>query len=289
MYLLIDSSAITHAVKYAMRMQPLSTFGDTIRTEVIFGFMKQLFAIKKKFPKYDLIFTWDSGKSFRKDLFPEYKLKRHSKEKTEEDKILDETTKIQTQILRTKVIPQLGFTNSFIQTGMEADDIIASTIASWPDEQYMVVSNDADLYQLLSFNVNMYKVKAKKVYTVGDFRKDYDLEHPEDWAEVKAWAGCSTDEIPGVEGVGEKKAIAFIKREMEKGKIFNRLNSEESKQIYERNLPLVKLPFKGTLPVDIEKDNLKAKDFKSVFKHYDFRSFLYADAFQDWKDLFNLE
>ena len=72
--------------------------------------------------------------------------------------------------------------------------------------------------------------------------------HPSKWAKVKAIAGCSSDNIEGVEGVGNVKAAQFLRGTL-KGKIADKIAG--SWPMIKRNYGLVKLPFPGTKLVSI--------------------------------------
>ena len=58
---------------------------DDLLTGTIFGFLRMIFSIADQFTTNQFIFCWDSRKSFRRKIYPEYKQKRHSKEMTEEE------------------------------------------------------------------------------------------------------------------------------------------------------------------------------------------------------------
>jgi hypothetical protein len=79
------------------------------------------------------------------------------------------------------------------------------------------------------------------------FKGQFNLK-PEDWIHVKAIAGCSTDEIPGVEGVGETKAVSFLRGAMNKEtETWKRIRAFRKTPEYQRNLKLVTLPFEGLI------------------------------------------
>jgi 5'-3' exonuclease len=126
--ILIDSNSICHAAKHSM--------GDLSYEErkvgVIFGFLLQLLSLSKLLKSNRFVFIWDSRKSLREQIFPDYKYKRKNKEKTKEEKEMDDIAYAQFNILRTEIIPALGFQNNFMFDGYEADDLIAKICFKYP-------------------------------------------------------------------------------------------------------------------------------------------------------------
>ena len=104
------------------------------------------------------------------------------------------------------VLPEMGFANVFEEKGYESDDIIASLVVG-SDERTVVISSDKDLYQLLNW-CNICDIKGS-VYTKNMFIREYKI-NPSGWKRVKSIAGCNTDNIKGVKGVGEKTAIKYL-------------------------------------------------------------------------------
>ena len=90
---------------------------------------------------------------------------------------------------------------------------------------------------------------------------------------MKALAGCSTDSVPGIKGVGEKTAIKYLKNELkESSKIYQRIISKEGWNIYKRNIELVKLPFTGTKIFKLKTDKLSATGWKEVVEQLGMKS-----------------
>jgi len=285
MLLIIDSPALCYRAKFAMQKVELSY--EEMKTEIIFNFLNQIMSLAKRFETNQFAFCWDSRKSFRRDLYPTYKWKR-KENKTQEEKDFAVLAYEQFHRLRRKVLPALGFKNNFIQTGLEADDIIAS-IGEHEYKNYdsTIISRDNDLYQLLDYS-DMFDFQTLKMMTLEIFRTKYSTE-PYVWAEMKQIAGCSTDNVAGIEGVGEKTAIIYILNELpEHYKTFKAIESREGQKIIKRNKPLVCLPFKGTKKFSIQKDKLYAKDFYNTFEKLGFKSFLTQENFNEWEERFGL-
>jgi len=277
---IVDCNYLCYRCMFGMLGVDLSA-GD-METEVIFGFCKQLLSLSSKFPITTWTFAWDSRKSFRKQIYPDYKGNRR---KDVPPKIMEimEVAFPQFRQVRSELLPMMGFHNNFIQTGVEADDIIA-VICDTQKSPVVIISSDNDLHQLLTDKISMFNLK--KLYTKKDFEKEHGIP-PKKWGLVKAIAGCSTDNVKGVPGVGVVKAIKYINGDMpERYKAFKKI--EESETIIERNRHLVVLPFETEYKITVKQETLKSFDFIQAFEFYNFRSFLRRKTFQQWETNFKL-
>lgn len=245
--IIVDSSYIGHKALWSFG--GLEFKGSP--TGVIFGFLKQIETIQNGYPG-TFVFAFDSRTSIRQGKLPEYKGQRSNRkaEPTQEEIDIQVNYHRQMGILRTKILPCCGFQVEY-KEGYEADDLIAS-ITKNNDDEMIVVSNDEDLFQLLRSNVSLLRHKPP-LYTKEDFVKEWGLK-PSQWARVKAIAGCNSDNIPGVAGVGNATAAKWL-RGLLKGKKADAIAGNW--ELVKRNYPLVKLPLEGTgkilvqhLPVD---------------------------------------
>ena len=196
--------------------------------------IRTLFNICSSLECWDVAICWDSSKSLRKEMYPEYKANRKDDEEfSPEEWAIFNKCKART---RKSILPEIGFANNFMQSGYEADDLIAKAI----DNHYhnIIVSNDHDLYQLLSDTTEIYHPMKKVHYTYQDFTDDYGIE-PYEWINFKCMKGDSSDNIPGIKGIGEKRALQIIKRGAYKE------TSEAYFDIINRNTKLMELPFSG--------------------------------------------
>ena len=265
----------------------LFTFGELSheekKTGVIFGFLQRILFLANKFETNKFIFCWDSKKNYRKLIYPEYKANRR-KDLTEQEEIDYALAFKQFDVLREKVLPGLGFSNVFQQNGYEADDLIAEVVKRGGGS-FGVVSTDKDLYQLLD-RCSIYNQRTKKVITHKDFQELYGIPCTL-WADVKALMGDSGDNISGIVGVGEKKAIQFITNILPKGKIFDLILSLESQDTFLRNLKLIELPYHGIKKIKMimGEDEFDKFKFIDVFMDYGFESFLRKDTLNKWVDL----
>jgi len=264
-WLLLDAPYLCHRAKY-------STGGlsfENTPTGIIYGFLKTVSHFQEFFNTPYVAFCWDSKFSKRKEIFPAYKANRKDKYKDMNKKEikLEKEFRWQMKMLRRKYLPAIGYKNIFVQKGYEADDIIASICLnlSMLDEA-VIISSDQDLYQLINSYTSLYNPAKGKVLTLQGFKKKYGIE-PYLWREVKIIAGCATDGVPGVNGVGEKTAIKYLKKELkESTKAYKNITSKIRSNLQRRNNKLISLPFKGTKQFKLRKDNITQEGWDEVIE-----------------------
>lgn len=276
-YLLLDCNYLCHRAKHSTG--GLSYGGDA--TGVIYGFLKSLSGFQDLFSTSNFVFCWDSNTSKRKDIYPEYKAHRENREYTDEEIEFDRAFRKQMKKLRTTYLPMIGFNNVFIQQGYESDDIIASvckyTLKDRSDKfdqtkytqnifESVIISSDKDLYQCIAHNVSFYNPQTNKILTLQGFKKQYGIA-PHKWALMKAIAGCPTDNVKGVKGVGGKTAIKFLLGKLNPdSKAYQIITLANSLHKCSFNRKLVTLPMKGTQQFKLKRDNLSEQGWKQVTK-----------------------
>lgn len=279
-WLVLDCDYLCYRALYAFPKLAL----DGVGTGVIFGFMRDIVNLQETHNTSRFVFCFDHGQSVRCKLFPDYKFKRRfiGEEQNEEKELVLEGLRRQRIKLKKEYLSTIGYKNVCYQKGYEADDVIASVVQSIPsDDVAIIVSSDKDLYQLLGDNgfhshreVVIWNPVKHKPYTVQSLAKEYGVA-PIQWPYVKAIAGCSTDDIPGVPGVGEKTAAKFLRGEIKKG-------SETDKKItdwlehggWKRNLELVTLPYAGTRRFDLADDAFSADGWRQVCEENGLKSLI---------------
>ncbi|KKL72997.1 hypothetical protein LCGC14_2079330, partial [marine sediment metagenome] len=272
--LLIDSDLIGHQSIYAMKEVDLSK--DDYKTEIIYNFLMKVRMLAEALHSNKFIFFWDSRKSLlhRKEIYPEYKEGDRSWEKrTEDEKNLLTAGRAQFSVLINEVLPQMGFRNILSEDGYESDDLIAR-ITIGNDQSFVIVSADSDLYQLLEQDrVTMFNPDSRvwNITSAFSFGNKWGIA-PEQWADVKAMAGCKSDNVKGIKGVGEKTAIKFLHSDLPAHhKIYSTI-MEQKDEVLKTNRPLVTLPYKDTPKPYIQDDELSEKRFIKVFNKFGFRS-----------------
>lgn len=259
--LLIDTNYMCHRAYHVMK--DLS-HGDR-GTGAIYGVLRDIVILQDSFKTRRCVFAFDLGRSKRLGLMAGYKSSRRARrdEAPEEEQIARAGFNRQVEELRRWHLPAAGFKNVFAVKGFEADDIIARIAKDLPDDdEAVIVSSDHDLWQCLRPNVWMWNPQTQKPYTDEMFRKEWGLE-PDMWSRVKAYAGCPTDDVPGVPGVGEVTAAKFIRGELGgHTKAFNEIMHATYPLTV--NIKVVKLPIHGTPTFKIQPDAVTEEKWQNL-------------------------
>lgn len=275
--IIIDSNCIGSMSLFAM--------GDLrvneIPTAVIYGFLRQLQTLYTELQSSNFVFTWDSKESLRKEIFPEYKLRR-KENRTARERLIWESAHNQFNQLRTKYLPRMGFTNQLIAKGFEADDILARVAKSWGNS--IIVTTDNDLLQCLGY-ADIWSPRKKILITKETFEEEWGI-HPDDWGKAKAIAGCNSDSVPGVQGVGEKTAVKYLQRKLKvDSKKYKSITSLLGQRITARNKPLVILPFENTPKFVLRANKYNFQGFEDVCHELQMLSLLSGKNLRTWKKI----
>ncbi len=207
---LIDGNSYIYRAFYGVRHLSTST---GIPTNAIYGFGNMLNRVlRERSPIYMAIALDAPGPTFRHDLSPDYKANRPR---------MPEDLAEQIPFIK-RLITALGIPYVEIP-GYEADDIIG-TLATWASDQgadVVMISGDKDLLQLVSPKVHMWDSMKHEVFGPAEVEKRFGVPASQ-VVEVMGLAGDSTDNIPGVPGIGPKTAQRLIK---EFGSIENLLSA----------------------------------------------------------------
>lgn len=241
-------------------------------TGIIFGVLRDIVTFSEMFLAHGVIFAFDDHNYDRRKLYPEYKKKR--KPPSPEEAELYDTLYTQVHRLYEKTLPEIGFKNIFKQSGKEADDIIASLCYDSLEENddAIIISADKDLWQLLNNRVRVYNPIKKQTTSYFSFVKTLGIK-PKQWITVKCLAGCNSDNIQGIPGVGEKTAIAYLRGLLKSGsKAESKILNGVRDGVIERNKGLVRLPIKGTNYFDIVLDHTKSTNWNRIVSEFGMRS-----------------
>ena len=241
---------------------------------VIYGFLRTLCGFMSQFNTTNFQFVWDSKKSLRKKLYPEYKNQRR-KDLTAEEKRLLYLAYDQFQIIRSDILPALGFNNSFSISGLEGDDLIYYCGQKNKTGSSVIVSLDHDLYQLLNKRVDFYNLRSHTIFTKAQMKKELFCE-PKQWGMVKAIGGCISDNVKGCTRIGEKSAIKFLNGELKNNSVaYKNITSKDGQRTIKINKPLVILPFPHkTVNITYKENTLLRDNFIKVFNQYNLNSLL---------------
>lgn len=222
---IIDGKSVFYRGYYAMRGLSLP---DGTPTGAVYGFVSILLAVIEQLKPDNIYVAWDikgTSTSKRSKLYPDYKAGRIKPP----DDFYEQIPLLQ-KFLKVCDIPFLETDN------YEADDIIA-TLASQakacPECRAFLISSDLDMLQLLAPNVEMWALKTglSKVehYSPEAFEQKYGLK-VEQFLDLKSLQGDTSDNIPGVPGVGPKTATELLQKYQTLENIFANLAEIESQK-----------------------------------------------------------
>ncbi len=200
--LLIDGNSILNRAYYGIR--PLTT-STGLYTHAVYGMVNILLKhIDEKKPDYIAAAFDLKAPTFRHKMYDGYKANR---------KGMPEELAMQLPYAR-EAVRALGIT-IIEKEGYEADDILgtaAQSVNSVPDLQSYILTGDRDSFQLIRDNITvLYASTGETInYDRTAFGEKYPGVTPEQFVDVKALMGDSSDNIPGVSGIGEKTALKLI-------------------------------------------------------------------------------
>jgi len=194
---LIDGSSYIYRAYYAIRHLSNS---QGMATNAIYGFTNMLLKVIRESQPDQLAVIYDSkGPTFRKDIYPEYKANRSA--------------------MPEDLVPQIPYIKRVVEAfnlpgiekaGYEADDIIATLAGKFAAKgmEVTVVTGDKDLMQIVSDRVCLLDTMKDKISGPAEVFERFG--GADKVVEVQALAGDSSDNVPGVPGIGEKTAKALI-------------------------------------------------------------------------------
>lgn len=200
-FLVIDGNSILNRAFYGIRVL---TNSRGVATNAVTGFMNTLLMLEKDVQPEMIAVAFDlKAPTFRHKMYDGYKANR---------KGMPEDLAQQLPYMK-KIIKAMGIA-IIEQEGYEADDIIGTISAACADKKIpcTVSTGDRDSFQLVNdyVTVRLAKTKGDIYYTPGVIEDEYGVT-PKQMIEVKALMGDTSDNIPGVRGIGEKTALSLIK------------------------------------------------------------------------------
>jgi 5'-3' exonuclease len=240
--LLIDGNNMSHRVFWTQKeLQYKGTF-----TGVLFGFLRQLIFLRKKYPEYFLVITWDGGYARRKaesikgveaGIIPEsYKESREkAREAAKQDpKKREESENLFTQMeqLKDEILPLVNC-KQVRKDGVEGDDLVYSYckyVHQWGGKA-IAVSSDNDFLQLLGIGpeISVFDAMKDETWTAERFQMEFGFS-PELYVEYGALVGetgPSSDNIFGVDGWGPKTAGDYIRQHGSVDKILESIKGQK--------------------------------------------------------------
>jgi DNA polymerase-1 len=201
---LIDGNSLAYRAFFALP-ESIAT-SDGRPTNAIFGFASMLVKILTDYGEVPTVVVWDAGMSGRKEISADYKAQRSSR---------PDLLKLQWPHLQ-PLVEAFGYSNVSVE-GYEADDVIAALVerARERDIPVMVVTGDRDAYQLVGDGVRIMTtsrgITDTKVYDRQGVIDRYGIP-PEKIPDFIGLKGDTSDNIPGVPGIGDKTASELLQR-----------------------------------------------------------------------------
>ena len=278
--ILVDGNNLMFRSFYAtLYSGSIMTNKEGFPTNALYGFVNMMNKIiYEEKPEYIMV-AFDIGKTFRHEKYDYYKGKR---DETPDD------LKRQFPVAK-KILNAMGI-KYFELAGYEADDIIG-TFAKKVDESKdfiaTIISSDKDLLQLISDDVEVKLLKPKDYIRMNKqvFFDTYGLE-PIKMIDLKSLMGDSSDNIPGVKGIGEKTAIKLLQQygsldgvyenlDNIKGAVHDKLANDKDNAYMSYDIATIY----REVPIDTSFDNIKylneeTEELINIYNDLDFHSFL---------------
>ncbi|MEI3791321.1 MULTISPECIES: DNA polymerase I [unclassified Chryseobacterium] len=283
---LIDAYAMIFRGYYALIRNPRLT-SKGVDTSAIFGFTNSLIELIRREKPTHLAVVFDVGQaSVRTDDYSDYKANR-----SETPEAIKIAVPYIHRILEAMHIPILGV------EGYEADDVIGTIACKAEKEGYttFMVTPDKDFAQLVTDKIKIYKPGLKggdiEILGVEEVKAKYEIEDPKQVIDFLAMMGDAVDNIPGLDGVGEKTAMKFLKEfgnietllantDKLKGKLKEKVEASAERGILSKKLATIICD----APIEFHQEqyDLDTPDFekvKEVFDEIEFRR-LYENLYR---------
>lgn len=272
---LIDGNSLINRAYYAT---PLLTDKSGRPTNAILGFTNMLIKMRADLSPDYLLVAFDRHEpTFRHKIFESYKGTR---------KPMPDDLRLQIPLLK-ELLNAMNI-RTYEQAGIEADDIIG-TIAKRYGGKTIIITGDKDSFQLVDDNVSVYFTKRGisdvEIYTSENFQEKTGIL-PSQVIDLKACMGDSSDNIPGIAGIGEKTALTLIQKyggldgvishaEELKGKLSEKVINGKESAYLSRTLATINVH--ADIPENIEKSVFPfpfGNEVKKLFESLDFKGIL---------------
>ncbi|NMA91331.1 MAG: DNA polymerase I, partial [Amphibacillus sp.] len=277
--ILIDGNSILYRAFFAL---PLLSNDKGVYTNAVFGFTKMLMKVLEEENPSHIMIAFDAGKTtFRHAKYKDYK---GGRQKTPPE--------LSEQFLLVRELLDASSIVHYELEQYEADDIIGTLAkkAAQANFNVQVITGDKDMLQLVSEDIHVQitrkGISELDIYTP-EFLEEKLTIKPEQVIDMKALMGDSSDNIPGVTGVGEKTAIKLLNQFGTLENIYQNLDQVNGKKLKENLTNQKDLAFLSKelvtinqdSPVEIELDQIAYKGYDqsrltALFKDLGFKSLL---------------
>lgn len=289
-FIVIDGNNIAYAANATRKLH-----AGALETQGIYGFLRAIRAAIAAYPMLTPVVLWD-GRSWRYDAFPAYKAKREKAPETKSEQMLADnraSMKEQKPYIRRGLL-SLGVTQ-MVALNLEADDLAGLLVRRYQPQgrKVLLLSGDKDWIQLVGPGVGWMDPINDIRITASTIEAKLGVKTARQWLDVKALMGDSSDEIPGVGGIGEKGAkelvttygsvTSFLNQAVDGSlpelpkKFRDFAESPEKQEIFHRNLKLMDLAspnIPAPLGLKVEKGALALDDFAGLCEELIFNSII---------------
>lgn len=271
---LVDGSSYIYRAYYAIRhLSSPSGFP----TNAIYGFIQMLLKLLKDYNPQQVAVVFDAGRTtFRTEIYPEYKANRAA---------MPDDLRVQMEPIR-EVVRAFNIPTLELQ-GYEADDIIGALAGRFAAQggKVVVVTGDKDLMQIVTDHVTLLDTMKGKESGITEVVERFGVG-PELVTDILGLAGDSSDNIPGVPGIGEKTAAKLIlefgsldtllaRADEVKGKNGEKLREFRDQALLSRRLATIEL----NVSLEVDPKTLMAQEpdreiLNAIFKKFGFTSLI---------------
>jgi DNA polymerase-1 len=271
---LIDGSSFLYRAYYGLR--PLHT-PQGVPVQAVFSFCRMIKHLIDQFNPNFMILVWDSrGKTLRHEIYPAYKATRQA----------PPSDLFEQKQLIMKFADLIGL-YQIIKDGVEADDLMYSAAKelAGPDYHAVIVSSDKDMAQTLNEYISIYDPFKDQIITASSYEQLVGFQLRK-LPFYYALLGDTSDNIPGVKGIGKKGAADLVKQYQSLEDVYEHIESvkpertRKALQEYKENAFLSEELFElryvptGTSKTDIIFDQSKWSEAQAFFQELNFKSLL---------------
>ena len=182
-------------------------------TDFKYDYIRTVESLAKSYNAGNIIITADGGSSYRKEIFPEYKANRKEKYAEQTPQEEKEFAMFMAEFSNTLTLLKEKYP-VFQFKGVEADDIAAYISMHLDDyglDECWMVSSDKDWDLLINDRVSRFSTVTRKETTVHNWDEHYDFDIP-DYITFKCLTGDKGDNVPGIPGIGPKRAVQLMEQ-----------------------------------------------------------------------------
>ena len=175
-----------------------------------YDYIRTVESLAKSYNAGQIIVLADGGSSYRKEIFPEYKANRKEKYADQTEQEAKEFEMFMAEFTNTLTLLREKYP-VFQFRGVEADDIAAYIVKKFDYDECWLISSDKDWDLLISDKVSRFSTVTRKETTVHNWDEHYDFEIP-DYITFKCLTGDKGDNVPGIPGIGPKRAVQLMEQ-----------------------------------------------------------------------------